>query len=120
MTDRANCEPYTTTTTEQARFHIPVHVLFFRVPADFRHPASLLSIWQLFRICAHSHERSQHRRNRVRHCTVIHLVLNWNALTRYILDKSSELFAFKREMIIALLVVLIVVGFFSSHPLHIP
>jgi hypothetical protein len=51
--------------------------------------------------------------------TVIHLVLNWSALTKYILDKTSEFFTFKREMIIALLVVLIVVGFFSSHPLHI-
>jgi hypothetical protein len=51
--------------------------------------------------------------------TVIHLILNWSALTRYILSKTSESFAFKREMIIALFVVMIVVGFFSSHPLHI-
>lgn len=50
--------------------------------------------------------------------TVVHLILNWSALTKYILSKTSEVFAFKREMIIALFAVMIVVGFFSSHPLH--
>jgi hypothetical protein len=51
--------------------------------------------------------------------TVNHLMPNWGALTKCILDNTSELFAFKREMIIALFAVLIIVGFFSSHPLHI-
>lgn len=50
----------------------------------------------------------------------IHLSLNWNALTKYIAAKTGEYFHFKKEMIIALLAVIVIVGLFSSHALHVP
>ncbi len=51
--------------------------------------------------------------------TVLHLVWNWTALTKYIIDKQREFFSFKREMLIALFVVVLLVGLFSSHALHV-
>lgn len=51
--------------------------------------------------------------------TVLHLTLNWNALKKYMVEKTAELISFKREMIIAFFVVVLVVGVFSSHALHI-
>ncbi len=50
--------------------------------------------------------------------TILHLVLNWKALSKYMVEKTTELFTFKREMIIAFVVVIVVVGIFSSHALH--
>jgi succinate dehydrogenase hydrophobic anchor subunit len=50
--------------------------------------------------------------------TVIHLTLHWSALTRYIATKTNEYLHFKKEMYIALAIVLAVVGVFSSHALH--
>ncbi len=50
--------------------------------------------------------------------TITHLVLNWKALSRYMVEKTVEFFTFKREMIIAVLVVVVIVGIFSSHALH--
>ncbi len=48
----------------------------------------------------------------------IHLVFNWNALTKYIVTKTVEYFQFRKEMIIALFTVVAIVGLFSSHALH--
>jgi hypothetical protein len=48
----------------------------------------------------------------------VHLTLNWSALTKYIAAKTGEYFRFRKEMIIALITVLLVVGLFSSHALH--
>lgn len=50
--------------------------------------------------------------------TVIHLVLNWRALSKYMVEKTLEFFSLKREMITAFLLVVIIVGVFSSHALH--
>jgi hypothetical protein len=50
---------------------------------------------------------------------VIHLVFNWNALVKYIATKTSEYFRFRKEMIIALITIMIIVGLFSSHALHV-
>ncbi len=50
---------------------------------------------------------------------ITHLALNWKALSRYMVEKTVELFAFKREMIIGLVVVIILVGIFSSHAFHV-
>jgi hypothetical protein len=46
---------------------------------------------------------------------VIHIVFNWNALKKYVATKTSEYFRFRKEMIIALITVLLIVGLFSSH-----
>jgi hypothetical protein len=51
---------------------------------------------------------------------VIHLSLNWGALTKYITGKTEEYFHFKKEMVIALITVLAIVGIFSLHALHAP
>lgn len=50
--------------------------------------------------------------------TIVHLTLNWAALTKYIATKTQELFQFRKEMLIALAVVVVFVGLFSSHALH--
>jgi hypothetical protein len=50
---------------------------------------------------------------------VIHLSLNWSALTKYILTKTSEYFQFRKEMIVALVTVALIVGLFSSHAFHV-
>jgi hypothetical protein len=50
--------------------------------------------------------------------TVIHLTYNWKALTKYISTRTTEYFKLKKEMMIALFVVVVVVGLFSSHALH--
>jgi hypothetical protein len=49
---------------------------------------------------------------------LIHLSLNWSALIKYIAAKTTEYFQFKKEMIIALITVVLIVGIFSSHVLH--
>lgn len=51
--------------------------------------------------------------------TMLHLTLNWNALSKYMVEKTAEFFTFKREMIVALIIVLVVVGIFSSHAFHV-
>ena len=48
-----------------------------------------------------------------------HVALNWSALLRHIATRTSEFFRFRKEMLIALLVVIVVVGIFSSHALHV-
>ncbi len=50
--------------------------------------------------------------------TLLHLALNWKALSKYMVEKTIEFFTFKREMIIAFVVVIFIVGLFSSHALH--
>jgi hypothetical protein len=50
---------------------------------------------------------------------LIHLSLNRVALMKYITTKTSEYFRFRKEMIIALTSVLIIVGLISSHVFHI-
>lgn len=49
----------------------------------------------------------------------IHLVFNWNALTKYIVTKTIEYFQFRKEMVIAFITVVVIVGLFSSHALHV-
>jgi hypothetical protein len=49
----------------------------------------------------------------------VHLVFNWNALKKYIVTKTVEYYQFKKEMIIALFTVALIVGLFSSHALHV-
>ena len=50
---------------------------------------------------------------------VIHLSLNWKSLMKYIATKTEEYFQFRKEMIIAILTVVLIVGLFSSHALHV-
>jgi hypothetical protein len=50
--------------------------------------------------------------------TLMHLTLNWSALKKYMISRSSEVYRFKKEMLIAFFTVLIIVGLFSSHALH--
>jgi hypothetical protein len=50
---------------------------------------------------------------------LIHLSLNWKSLMKYIATKTEEYFQFRKEMIIALFTVVLIVGLFSSHALHI-
>jgi hypothetical protein len=50
---------------------------------------------------------------------VLHLILNWNALIKYIATKTSEYFHFKKEMIVAAGTIAVIVGLFSSHAFHI-
>ena len=49
---------------------------------------------------------------------VIHLGLNWNVLIKYAVTKSNQYFQFKKEIIIALVTVALIVGLFSSHVFH--
>lgn len=49
---------------------------------------------------------------------LIHLGLNWNALIKYIASKTSEYFRIKKELFIALVIILVIVGLYSSHALH--
>jgi hypothetical protein len=46
---------------------------------------------------------------------VVHISLNWNAMIKYVATKTSEYFQFRKEMIVALVAVLLIVGLFSSH-----
>jgi hypothetical protein len=50
---------------------------------------------------------------------VIHLSLNWNALIKYIVTKTNEYFRFRKEMVIALVTVALIIGLFSSHAFHV-
>lgn len=50
---------------------------------------------------------------------VIHLNANRKAIAKYISEKTTAYFRFKREAVIALLIVLGVVGFFSIHVFHV-
>ena len=49
---------------------------------------------------------------------VLHLSLNWNVLIKYIATKTSEYFRFRKELIVALVVIILIVSLFSSHALH--
>lgn len=51
--------------------------------------------------------------------TILHLTLNWNAFLKYMVEKTTEYLTFKREMLISLVAVIVVIGIFSSHALHI-
>jgi hypothetical protein len=50
---------------------------------------------------------------------MIHLGLNWNALIKYIATKTSEYLRFRKEMIVALVAVALIIGLFSSHAFHV-
>jgi cytochrome b561 len=50
---------------------------------------------------------------------LIHLSLNWKSLMKYIATKTDEYFQFRKEMIIALFTVVLIVGLFSSHALNV-
>jgi hypothetical protein len=50
---------------------------------------------------------------------VVHLCLNWNAFAKYIVQKTSGYARFRREMLIALVATVLLVGLFSSHALHV-
>ncbi|MFA7418776.1 MAG: DUF4405 domain-containing protein [Melioribacteraceae bacterium] len=50
---------------------------------------------------------------------MLHMVANRKVLVKYISAKTAEYSGFKREAILALLFVLVLVGLFSSHAFHI-
>jgi hypothetical protein len=52
--------------------------------------------------------------------TVVHVILNWKVLTRYMSARVGEYVQFKRELLIAVLGVSGLVLFAASHALHIP
>lgn len=41
-----------------------------------------------------------------------HVTFNWNALTKYLAKKTTEHFQFRKEMMIALLMVILIVGLY--------
>jgi hypothetical protein len=49
---------------------------------------------------------------------IIHLVLNWKAIINYMLTKTKEYVKFKKELLVALIIVLGLVGLFTSHVFH--
>lgn len=49
---------------------------------------------------------------------VIHLSLNWNALVKYIATNTHEYLRFRKEFIVALIIIVLIVSLFSSHALH--
>ncbi len=50
---------------------------------------------------------------------VIHLTFNWNAITKYVATKTTEYFRLRKELILALVIITLLVGLFSSHALHV-
>lgn len=50
---------------------------------------------------------------------VIHLSMNWKAMTKYMTDKAQEYRTIRKEMVIAALVVIGIVMLLSSHALHV-
>ncbi len=50
---------------------------------------------------------------------IIHLFLNWKAIINYMFSKSKEYLKLKKEMVVALIIVLGVVGIFTSHVFHV-
>lgn len=50
---------------------------------------------------------------------LIHLAANRKALVKYILEKTNKYSSFKRETVIALLIVFVIVGIFSIHAFHV-
>jgi hypothetical protein len=51
---------------------------------------------------------------------VVHVTLNWKVLTHYVSAKVGEYMWFKRELLIAVLVVFGLVLLVASHALHTP
>jgi hypothetical protein len=51
---------------------------------------------------------------------VVHVILNWKVLTHYVNAKVGEYMRFKRELLIAVLGVSVLVLLVSFHSLHIP
>lgn len=49
----------------------------------------------------------------------VHIFLNWKSIKNYIFAKTKEYFVFKKEIIIALIIVIGIVGIFTSHVFHI-
>ena len=49
----------------------------------------------------------------------IHLSLNWRVLTKYMASRTADYIRFKKEMIVALILVLGIVGLFSLHVFHV-
>jgi cytochrome b subunit of formate dehydrogenase len=50
---------------------------------------------------------------------MLHLFANRKALAKYLSEKTTEYSGFKREAVLALLFVLVLVGLFSSHAFHV-
>jgi hypothetical protein len=50
---------------------------------------------------------------------VLHVVANRKALAKYISNKTTEYFSLKREVIIAFVIVIGIVGLFASHAFHV-
>jgi hypothetical protein len=51
---------------------------------------------------------------------VVHVILNWKVLTHYLNARVGEYMRFKRELLIAVLGVSVLVLFAASHALHTP
>jgi hypothetical protein len=52
--------------------------------------------------------------------SAFHISFNWKAIKSYIRKESAEFFRFRKEMVIALLVVVIIVGIISLHAFIVP
>ena len=50
---------------------------------------------------------------------VIHLTFNWSSITKYVATKTTEYFRLRKELILALVIITVIVGLFSSHALHV-
>jgi len=51
---------------------------------------------------------------------VVHVILNWKVLTHYVNARVGEYMRFKRELLIAVLAVSVLVLFAASHAFHLP
>ena len=51
--------------------------------------------------------------------TIIHLATNRKAIAKYIVSKTTEYTRFKREALIAMLLVIGIVGLFAMHAFHV-
>jgi Na+/melibiose symporter-like transporter len=49
---------------------------------------------------------------------VLHIIVNRKALTKYLLQKTAEFSSFKKEALIALVLVLGIIGLVSMHVFH--
>jgi hypothetical protein len=49
---------------------------------------------------------------------VLHIITNWKAMKRHMSSKVGEYVSFKREMVIAFVIVIGIIAFLSSHVFH--
>jgi hypothetical protein len=72
--------------------------------------------WTLYHFCMSVHNMSA---TLFVIAAVLHVVWNWKPLTRSMIDKTRQIFRIRKEMLIALSLVVVFVGVFSMHAFHV-